>query len=115
VSSKEGTFFEESGHDSREKNSVNFWPKYFSAVGGLYGSVQSVHPYSPYRFGTEIEAIFGTVFEAIFRFSVVVFGPYGTVRTVDCGHGKRGTEEAGQRYGFGTENEADFCGTDLVL
>jgi hypothetical protein len=34
VSSKEGTFFEESGHDSQEKNSVNFWPKYFFVVGG---------------------------------------------------------------------------------
>jgi hypothetical protein len=29
VSNKEGTFF-----DSREKFSVNFWQKYFSAVGG---------------------------------------------------------------------------------
>jgi hypothetical protein len=77
-----------------------------------YDSVQSVQPY---RFGMEIEAIFGTVFGAIFSFSVVVFGPYGTVRTVDCGHEKRGTEEVGQRYDFGTKNEADFCGTDLVL
>jgi hypothetical protein len=53
--------------------------------------------YSPYRFGMEIEAIFGTEIEAIFRFSVAVFGPYGIVRTVDYGHGKRGTKEAGQR------------------
>jgi hypothetical protein len=74
-----------------------------------YDSVQS------YGIGTEIEAIFGSIFEAIFRFSVVVFGAYGTVRTVDCGHRKRGTKEAGQQYGFGTENEADLCGTDLVL
>jgi len=59
--------------------------------------------------------MFGSVFEVIFRFSMVVFGSYGTVRTVDCGHRKRGTEEAGQRYDFGTKNEADFYGTDLVL
>jgi hypothetical protein len=36
----------------------------------------------------EIEVIFGTIFEAIFKFSVVVFGLYETVRTVNCGHGK---------------------------
>jgi hypothetical protein len=63
----------------------------------------------------EIKAIFGTVFETIFGFLVVVFGLYGTVRIVECGHEKRGMEEAGQWYGFGTKNEADFCGTDLVL
>jgi hypothetical protein len=90
VSSKEGTFFEESGHNSREKNSMNFWPKFFFCCGRSY----CTDPYSPYGyvqsygFGTEIEAIFGTVLEAIFRFSVVVFGPYETVRTVDCGHEK---------------------------
>jgi hypothetical protein len=114
VSSKEGTLFEESGHNSREKFSVKFLAEIFFLLWEvvLYGSVQSVQPYG---FGTEIEATFGTVFEAIFRFSMVVFGPYETVRTVDCGHRKRGTEEAGHRYDFGTENEADFCGTDLVL
>jgi hypothetical protein len=69
----------------------------------------------PYRFDTEIKAILAQVFEVIFRFLVAVLGPYGTVHIVDCGHAKRGTEKAGQRYDFGTENEADFCGTDLVL
>jgi hypothetical protein len=87
-------------------------PKYFSAVGGRTVRIRTV---CTYGFGMEIEAIFGTVFEAVFRFSVGFFGPYGTVRTSDCGHGKRGTEEAGQQYDFGTKNEADFCGTDLVL
>jgi hypothetical protein len=75
----------------------------------VYDSVQ------PDGFGTKIEAIFGTVFEAVFRFSVVVFGPYRTVRTSVYGHEKQGTKEARQWYGFGTKNEADFCGTDLVL
>jgi hypothetical protein len=65
--------------------------------------------------GMEIEAIFGTVFEAVSRFFVAISGPYGTVRTGDCVHRKRGTEETGQWYGFGTENKADFCETDLVL
>ena len=55
------------------------------------------------------------VLEAIFRFLVVVFGQYETVHTVDYGHGKRGTEEAGQQYDFGMKNEVDLCGTDLVL
>jgi hypothetical protein len=81
----------------------------------LYSSYDSVMFVQPYGFGREIEAIFGTIFKAVFRFSVAVFGPYGIVRTTDCEHEKRGTEEAGQRYGFGTENEADLCGTDLVL
>jgi hypothetical protein len=58
---------------------------------------------------------FGHDFRGDFRIFVVVYGPYGTVRTADCGHGKRGTEEVVQQYGFGTENEADLCGTDLVL
>jgi hypothetical protein len=79
VSSKEGTFFEESGHDSREKIYVNFLAEIFFCCGmpyctdpySLYDSLQSVQPYG---FGMEIEANFGTVFEAIFRFSVVVLG-----------------------------------------
>jgi hypothetical protein len=58
VSSKEGTFFKERGHDSREKNSVNFWPKYFSAVGGRTVRIRTVPVQSvqSYGFGTEIEA-----------------------------------------------------------
>jgi hypothetical protein len=95
----------------------DFWPNFFFCCGrphctdpySLYDSVE------PYGFGMEIEVIFGTIFEAIFRFSMAVCGSYGTVRTVDCGHEKRGTEEAGQWYDFGTENETDLCGTDLVL
>ena len=74
----------------------------------------------------KMEAFLGTVFEVMFAVS----GSYETVCTVDCGHGKQGMEEVGQRYGFGmeneaeearqwydfgTENEADFCGTNLVL
>jgi hypothetical protein len=47
VSSKEGTYFEEGGHDSREKISVNFWPKYFFYCGRPYYT----DPYSPYVFG----------------------------------------------------------------
>jgi hypothetical protein len=34
VSNKEGMFFKERGHESQEKISVNFWPKFFSVVGG---------------------------------------------------------------------------------
>jgi hypothetical protein len=52
------------------------------------GRPYCTNPYSPYGFGTEIEAILGTVFKAIFRFSMVVFGPYKTVRTADCGYGR---------------------------
>ena len=63
----------------------------------------------------EIEATSSTDFKADFYFMFVVLGSYETAHTVDCGHGKRGTEEAGQWYDFGTENEVDFCGTDLVL
>jgi hypothetical protein len=111
VSRKEDTFFKERGHDSREKKSVNFWPKYFSVAGGCTVWVCTFRM----DLGTEIEGIFGTIFEAISIFFVVVSGPYEIVRTGDCGHKKRGTKEVGQRYGFGIENEANFCGTDLVL
>jgi hypothetical protein len=63
VSNKEGTFFEESGHDSREKFSVNFWSKYFSVVGGHTIHIHTVCmiPYSLYIFGLKIEEIFGTI------------------------------------------------------
>ena len=114
MNNKEGTFFEESGHDSRGKFSMIFGRNFFPAVGGRTVWIHTVRMI-PYRFGTEIEAFFGMVFEAIFRFLVAGFGPYGTVRTVDCGHEKRGTKESRQHYDFGTENEADFCGTVLVL
>jgi hypothetical protein len=99
-----------------KKNSVIFGQKNLCCgrpyCTDPYDSVQFVQSYG---FGTKIEAIFGTVFETIFKFSVVVSGSYGIVCTVYCGHRKRGTEEARQRYDFGMENEADFCGTDLVL
>jgi hypothetical protein len=72
-------------------------------------------PYSMYGFGTEIEAILGTVFDADFRILFAVSGPYKTINTTDCWHGNRGTEEAIQQYGFGTKNEAEFGGTVLVL
>jgi hypothetical protein len=42
VSNKDGAFFEESGHDSREKHSVNFWSKYFSVVGGHIVRIRTV-------------------------------------------------------------------------
>jgi hypothetical protein len=92
-------------------------------VGGHIVRIRTVHKlmyslYSSYNrtdLGTKIEAIFGTVFEAVSRFFVVVSGSYETVHTGDCGLGKRGTEEAKQQYGFGMENEVDFYGTDLVL
>jgi hypothetical protein len=61
------------------------------------------------------QGILGTVFEVDFRIWVVVSRPYETVRTTNCGHKKRGTKEVVQQYGFGMENEANFCGTDLVL
>jgi len=47
VSSKEGTFLKESGHDSWEKKkSVNFWPKYFFSCGRPY----CTDSYSPYDY-----------------------------------------------------------------
>jgi hypothetical protein len=49
----------------------------------LYGSIQSVQV----RVGTKIEVVFGTFFEADFKLLVDVSGPYGTIRTTDCGHG----------------------------
>jgi hypothetical protein len=72
VSSKEGTFFEESGHDSREKIFVNFWPKFFFVVGGRTVRIHTVS----YRFGTEIEAIFGTIFKAF----QIFYGCFWVVR-----------------------------------
>jgi hypothetical protein len=36
----------------------------------------------------KIEEILGMIFEAILRFLVVVFGPYGTVLIEDYGHEK---------------------------
>jgi hypothetical protein len=48
----------------------------------LYKSVQ------PYRFGIEIEAASGTYFKENFNFLFTIYGPYGTVHTTDCGHGK---------------------------
>jgi hypothetical protein len=117
VSSKEGTFFEESGHDSREKISINFLAEIFFCCGRLY-SVQSVRfriVCTTVRIWHENRGNFWHNFRGDFYIFGGCFGPYGTICTVHCGHGKRGTEEAGQWYGFGMENEAGFCGTDLVL
>jgi hypothetical protein len=61
VSSKDGTFFEERGHNSREYFSMNFWSKYIFRCGRPY----CMDPYSPYSctyLGTEIEVIFGMIF-----------------------------------------------------
>jgi hypothetical protein len=77
VSNKEGMFFEEGGHDSRE------FCEFLAEIFFCYGRSYCMDPYSPYdyvqsvqsyRFGIEIEVIFDTVFKAIFRFLVVVFG-----------------------------------------
>jgi hypothetical protein len=50
VSSKEGTFSKEGGHESREKISMSFGPKYFSAMGGRTVQNRTVRTimYSPY-------------------------------------------------------------------
>jgi hypothetical protein len=90
---------------------MNFWPKYFSVVGDRTVRIRTVRT----NLGTKIEGIFGMVFKVVSIFFVVVYGLYRTVCIGDCGHGKRGMKEARQRYGFGTKNEADFCGTDLLL
>jgi hypothetical protein len=42
--------------------------------------------YSRTDLGTKIEAIFGTIYEAVYRFFVVVSGPYRIVRTGDYGY-----------------------------
>jgi hypothetical protein len=73
----------------------------------LYNYVQSVKPYG---FGTKIEAVLGMIFEVYFRFLFVVSGSYRTIRTINCWHGKRGTEEAVQQYEFGTFFEIEFLG-----
>jgi hypothetical protein len=77
VSSKEGTLFKESGHDSQEKNSVNFWPKYFSVVGGRTVRIHIVCMilYSPYsRMDlTWKSRNFGHEFRGRFLFSVHYF------------------------------------------
>jgi hypothetical protein len=119
VSSKEGTFSKERGHDSQEKNSVIFGRNIFllwEAV--LYGSVQSI------RFCTVSTVVWiwhgnrgisGTVFEADFRIFVVVFGPYRTVRTAGLWARKTRYGRGHTAVRFWHKNEADFCGTDLVL
>jgi hypothetical protein len=53
-----------------------------------YDFVQSIQSY---RFGHGHRGISGTVFNADFKFSMVVSGPYETVHTTDCGHRKQGT------------------------
>jgi hypothetical protein len=87
VSNKEDTFFEENGHDSQEKFSMKFLAEFFfSAVEGRTIRIRTVRTVVWIWHGNR--GNFDTVFEAIFKFSVVVFGPYEPVRTVDCGHGK---------------------------
>jgi hypothetical protein len=85
-------------------------------VGGRTVLICIVHTiHTTVRIWHGNRSILSTVFEADFRILVVVYGSYGTVRTADYGHEKQGTEEVVQQYGFGMENEADLCGTDLVL
>jgi hypothetical protein len=88
---------------------VSFGPKSFFL---LWDAIQSVQPYG---FGIEIKVASGMDFEEDFNFMFIIYGSYGTVRTVYYAHRKRGTEVVVQLYGFGMENEADLCGTDLVL
>jgi hypothetical protein len=114
VSSKEGTFSKEARAQIPRKIFC-FWAEYFSVVGGRTVRIRTVRtilysPYSQYGFGTEIEAVLGTIFEADFRFLFVVSGPYGTVRTTDCWHKNRGTEEVVQQYGFGTKTRQNLVG-----
>jgi hypothetical protein len=117
VSSLEGTFPKEKEGTNPKKFFLCFWAELFFCCGRPY----CTDPYSPYNFiqlygfGTEIEAVLGTIFKVDFRILFVVSGPYGTVRTTDCWHENRGTEEVVQQYGFGTENEVEFGGTVLVL
>jgi hypothetical protein len=63
-------------------------------VGGCTVRIHTVR--TAVRIWHENRGNFGTVFEAIFIFSVAIFGPYETIRIVDYGHEKSGTEEAGQ-------------------
>jgi hypothetical protein len=65
-----------------------FGPKYFSVVGG-----RSVRIRTAVQIWHKNRGISSTIFKADFKIFVVVSGPYGTVRTIDCGHEKRGTEE----------------------
>jgi hypothetical protein len=71
---------------------VNFLLKYFFCCGRPY----CTDPYSPYdsiqsiRIWHGNRGISGMDFEVDFCFLFVVFVPYGTVRTADYGHGKRG-------------------------
>ena len=113
VNNKEGTFFEESGHDSWEKFSVNFWPKYFSAVEGHTVWICTV-PTVYTNLARKSRQFLAWFLRQFLDFRWLFLGC--TEQSVQwTGHGKQGTEEAGQRYDFGTKNEADFCGTDLVL
>jgi hypothetical protein len=92
VSSKEGTFSKELGHESQKKI-CDFWTELFFCCGrsyytnsyrsySVYNSVQS------YGFGTEIEIVLGTDFEAKVIFMFIVYGSYKTMHTIDYWHGK---------------------------
>jgi hypothetical protein len=98
LSSKEGAFSKERGHDSREKNSVSFWLKYFFVVGGriVWIHIVCMILYISYKFWHRNRGILGTVFEVEFIIFVAIYGSYKTVRENDCGHIKRGTKEAVQ-------------------
>jgi hypothetical protein len=56
----------------------------------------------------QIEAVFGTIFEADSRVLLAVSGPYITIHTIGCWHGFRGIGRAIQQYEFGTDYEVDF-------
>jgi hypothetical protein len=109
-----GHIFEGRRAQIPRKNFCEFWAELFFYCGRPY-CTDPYSPHNPYRFGMEIEAVLGTVFEADFRFLFAVSWPYGTVRTVDCWHGKQGTEEVIQQYRFGMFFEAKFIETILVL
>jgi hypothetical protein len=71
-----------------------FFCEFLAEIFFYCGRLYYTDPYSPYDsvqsygFGIEIEVIFGTIFEDFFRFSVAIFGPYRTIRTMNYGHEK---------------------------
>jgi hypothetical protein len=116
VSSKEGTFFEESGHDSREKIFVNFWSKYFSAVGGRTVRIRTIRtiPYNHTDLAQKSRQFLARFSRQFSDFRWLFLGCME-----QSVHGlwawKTRYGRGGTAVRFGTENEADFCGTDLVL
>jgi hypothetical protein len=119
VSSKEGMFFEESGHDSREFFFCEFLAEIFFCCGrtyctdpyNLYKSIQSIQSYG---FGTKIEKVWAQILRQISVFCSLFLGR--TEQFVQLTMGMENEAEvARQQYSFGTKNKVDFYGTNLVL